>query len=140
MWDPTSFCCMGISSFLAPFVEETILFFIEWPQYSCQKSLNCRFMGLFLDSVFLLFMYFYYLFFYYFMYLYILTMLFFWSTYLYHAVLITVAFVICFQIWKCEFSSFVPLFQYCFGSLGSLAVPCEVENYFSIYAKRLIEF
>ena len=54
----------------------------------------------------------------------------------YYIVLITVCFVVSFEIGKCESSNFVHLFQDCFGYSGFLIFPCEFENWLVNFYKQ----
>lgn len=53
---PSLFCC-GYPIVSGPFVEETIVFTLNGLGTLCQESINHRYMGLFLDSKLILFVY-----------------------------------------------------------------------------------
>lgn len=48
------------------------------------------------------------------------------------------SFVVSFEIGKCESCNCILLFEYCFGYLGSLVVPNEFENGFSVSAEKVV--
>lgn len=57
----------------------------------------------------------------------------------YHTVLITVD-LYCFEIKKCDISSFVLLFQNCFAYLGSFEIPYEIWVFFSPLFLQKVSF